>query len=116
MLELGHPEIQDWFWRIKRSFPDVHTSCIWRGEADQDDCFKRSTSPLEWPHSKHNTIVNGVGCSDAMDLFFLNGSKAEFPVARYAAVAKYLKEKGAPLIHGGSWKTKDHPHFERTQV
>ncbi len=33
---------------------DITVLCGHRGKAEQEDCFKRGTSKLTWPHSRHN--------------------------------------------------------------
>lgn len=33
---------------------DITVLCGYRGKVEQEDCFKRGTSKLTWPHSRHN--------------------------------------------------------------
>ena len=114
-LKDGHEDIQYWFYVIKEAFPDVHTSCIFRGKDEQDKAAKEGKSFLKWPNSKHNILgQDGSPRAEAMDLFRLNEEgKAEFRAGYYVQIANFLEDAGAPLEWGGHFrKLVDLPHFQ----
>jgi hypothetical protein len=110
----AHPLIAYWFDRIKAVMPDVHTSCMFRGEADQNEAVRTGMSKLRWPKSKHNYMLNGnKPYALAMDLFRLTqDGKAQFPLEFYEEISMHLKEWKAPIDWGKDLWNWDLPHFQ----
>jgi len=88
---------------------DMTVLCGYRGEAEQNDAFKRGTSKLQYPKSKHNRIP-----ALAVDV-------APYPVDwKNNAAFEALREHGLKLaakmhirIRVISW---DLPHYELVNV
>jgi hypothetical protein len=84
---------------------DITVLCGFRGEDDQNDAFRRGTSDLRWPKSKHNQRP-----SRAVDL-------APYPIdwhdiPRFERLRKLVKATADKLgikIRHISW---DYPHTE----
>jgi len=115
-LSEGHPLLRTWYIKIKKSFgDDVHVSWCYRDQKDQDKCFAEGTSKLKYPNSAHNRCdKDGKPRSTAMDLFrLLPDGIASFNLSWYKQIAKFLKDKEAPLFSGVVWKgLNDAGHFQ----
>ena len=91
---------------LTKHYPDWLILCGWRGRIDQHAAFLTKTSMVDWPHSKHNHMINGLPDSLAVDLspYPYDGGKDKsrlYLVAGYAmAVANEL---GVKLRIGADW-------------
>ena len=113
MLDEGHPDLRKSFAEIRKTYPDVHVSCVYRGKEAQNKAVQDKLSKTPWPKSKHNALQDGKPCSLAMDLFRLgDDGKAYFPMDFYAMIANLATILRLPLVWGGSWKMVDGPHFQ----
>jgi len=110
----AHPKLQEAWSEIKLKFPDCHISCSFRNKEDQNECFKKGLSKLQWPKSKHNFMWSNSPCARALDLFRLNSDgKAEFPPNYYSDISFFLVRKLFPIEWSGHWnKMKEMTHFE----
>jgi len=105
------------FYWVRTNHPDVHISWSFRDEANQDQCFSAGLSRLRWPNSPHNALnLLGQACSEALDLFRLNGDgKAEWPADYFKAINDETKTAGLPILWGGNFKhLGDLDHFQMT--
>lgn len=117
-LKDAHPVIKEFFYASKKVYPDLHTSSVWRGEAEQAQFFKDGASELEFPHSKHNFVFAGQKMALAIDLFQQNqfgcGSwvRSVFE-SLWHNVANAGKFKGL-MAWAGHWKGnfRESCHFE----
>lgn len=113
IMEEADSDLVYWFFIMRSEFIDLHVSCAWRGEHDQNFYFKTGKSKVQWPNSKHNVMENGSPCSKAIDVFRLKNGMAEFRFEYYKQVSDFLKSQNAPILWGGDFKKfKDGPHFE----
>ena len=81
-----------------------------RGEQEQNDCFKRGTTKLRYPNSKHNSVP-----SDAVDIapYPISWSNKKRFVDLSVIIKRIAKEKGINIVWGGDWgKFCDMPHYE----
>ena len=115
-LKEGSETIQKFFLAIKKENNFVHTSCVHRGETEQNEAFKNKSSKVQWPNSKHNKNP-----STAIDIFQINVlGKAIFDPVYCAKVNDLAKKLGFKIRWGGDWnqngKTEkgenDFVHFE----
>ena len=104
-LKAGHPDIQKFFYDVKYVYPDIHTSCVFRNERDQNEAFASGASTKEWPNSKHNKMP-----ARAIDLFQILGDAgvAVFNTITMAQIHSLFPQ----LRWGGKFKFKDSVHFE----
>lgn len=120
VLEQVHPELALFFkWAkaktIIMGYPqELHISCGWRGEQDQERAFLDGKSRAHWPFSKHNIMINGVPCSHALDLFLIDDKgDAIFDKKFYEALYDNAKDSDFMIVWGGDFtKIKDFDHFE----
>lgn len=124
LLEQGHPDLRYWFYEVKghvdelghQPFIDVHTSCVFRDEIQQNQAVGDGKSRLKWPFSKHNNLKKGQPYALAMDLFQIIDGVGKWSPGFFARIADYLHERSAPITWGGSWRHfADGPHFELDQ-
>jgi hypothetical protein len=92
----------------------LHVSWAFRDEGSQNEAFKAGASKLQWPKSKHNTTQGGNPCSEALDVFQINGvGQAIFDPIFCARLNAASKKLGFDLRWGGEFKTLgDSGHFE----
>ena len=105
-LELACEKLQEWFYTVKRIYPDIHISCGYRGKEEQEKAFRSGSSKLHYPDSKHNQNP-----AEALDLFQLDSAgKGIFdPVA----MARIFNEFGNKMRWGGAFRSLgDGCHFE----
>ncbi len=107
ILADAHPKLQAFAKAIQAKTPSAHVAWAHRTQKDQDDAYRRGTSKLKWPESKHNAMP-----ARAIDFFELDVSGARWD-------ARWMKETleqacvDAGLTWGGSWaKFRDYPHVE----
>ncbi len=91
---------------------DITVLCGWRNAIDQDEAFRKKTSKLKWPESKHNNMSQGLPNSLAVDMapYPIDWSTAGLP--RFRALRKYALKKAEEMgikIRIISW---DWPHYE----
>jgi hypothetical protein len=117
-LESAHEILRDWFYKVKKSFHDVHISWAWRGKEAQDEFVKVGKSRAHWPHSKHNHQRNGKPCSLALDLFQLKDGKAQFFHDFYSGIDDFNKTINAPIRWGARFvgPLLDANHFELNEA
>lgn len=113
-LKGAHEYMAEWFRRVKRSYPNVHTSCAYRGKEEQDAAVARGASRARFPKSAHNFERDGKPCSLALDLFQIDEDGIGRWVPLFFAKINAENEKsGEPLIWGGRFKSiGDSCHFE----
>lgn len=113
-LEESHPEMREWTLALRKRYLDVHVSCTFRNQVDQDQAYLAKASTLRWPHSKHNHTRHGRPYSLAVDLFQID----QFGKGKWDAVffKKVHRENSAyhqKMRWGGEFKTLgDSCHFE----
>lgn len=115
-LAEGHEELSRSFQEIKKVFPRVHSSWVFRNENEQNQMVIERSSNLKWPKSKHNAMRDGKPESLAMDLFEIdekgNGRwRPEF----FNDIWKLCKAKKLPIKWGVAFKIGDANHFEITE-
>lgn len=104
----AHPILQDFLQSVQKKEPHLHVAWAHRGQKDQEDAYRRGTTQLKWPESKHNKMP-----SLAIDFFELdNTGKARWDrVWLTDHLAPHVRAAG--LVWGGDWKRfKDYPHVE----
>ena len=88
---------------------DFSVLCGQRGEEEQNRAYADGKSQLRWPNSRHN-----LDPSRAVDI-------APYPIdwedlSRFYYMATVVlavaARKRIPVVWGGHWQMKDHPHFE----
>jgi hypothetical protein len=109
-----HLALNTWFWDMKEKHPELHVCWGWRGEEDQHADFLSGRSKLDWPKSKHNKMLNGNPCSEALDVFTIDQyGIAHFDRKFYAALAEETTAAGYKITWGGNFPTfKDLDHFQ----
>lgn len=92
---------------------DISVACGYRGEAEQNDAYRRGASKTPWPRSKHNKVP-----ALAVDLWPYplpdvdKDGKVDWDAPAWAAVRKLVLATAHELsipIHVISW---DLPHFQ----
>lgn len=112
-LKEGHPLIAKWFRVVKKQFPDCHTSCVFRGEKEQNFHYAEGRSKLKWPYSRHNYMKDGKPYSAAIDLFQIRRDGVPSWNWKYLnEIAEFLKAEKAPLDWGYDLWKWDAPHFQ----
>lgn len=113
-LTEAHPYMVDWFNCQKLSFPDLHTSWVFRDEASQNAAFDSGASKLRWPDSKHNKMIDSKPYSEAIDIFQLSPTHgAIFDPGYCLKVREASVLGGFKLRWGGDFKEiGDQCHFE----
>ncbi|MCK9369433.1 M15 family metallopeptidase [Candidatus Dojkabacteria bacterium] len=92
---------------------DFTVTSGYRGEAEQNECYKNGTSDLKFPHSLHNVYP-----SRAFDLApYVNGAipweKEELFCQLSGALIVVARQLNLDVITwGGSWKKPDLPHYQ----
>lgn len=109
-LKTCHVDLQRIVRRVHRERMAVMVICGHRGEREQEDAFKRGTSKLRWPRSRHNSYP-----SQAVDLAPLPLDWDDLKAFR--ELAEHIKaiatEEGVTLRWGGEFRTlRDFPHWE----
>lgn len=114
MLLTAHADLVGWYRKIKKKYVNVHISCSFRNQAEQNKSFAEGKSRLAWPSSKHNNMEDKKPCSKALDLFLLDeDGLARFPPLFYAKLNADNEKEDKHIIWGGKWKSlKDLDHFE----
>jgi len=114
-LATCHKDLQTLFNEVVRDF-DCAVICGYRGQKEQDEAYKKGTSKLKWPRSKHN-----ITPSEAIDVMpypidWKDIEKIKLFGAYVKSKARELKKVGKMenrIEWGGDWKGfKDFPHFE----
>jgi hypothetical protein len=112
-LKDAHAELVKWFRNLKEAFPDVHTSCTYRGKEEQDLFFKQGMSKLKYPNSMHNKTKDGKPCSRAIDLFQIRSDQVPcWQKSYYQKLTDHLKAQDAPLDWGWDLWAWDAPHYQ----
>ncbi len=113
-LKLADARLETWFLQIKSEFSDVHISCSYRGEKEQNEAFKEGFSRARYPLSKHNaTDSKGNPCALALDVFQLKENAAWFDRAYFKAIAESGVTRSSAIKWGGTFKNiSDLCHFE----
>jgi len=112
-LDTCHPDIQKLVLAASEVLPSLCVLCGHRDEEEQDRAFKSGYSKLKFPQSKHNKTP-----SRAVDLCIINPDgtipwNADEPWQLLMKVMKAQALKlGVEIVCGGSWRTRDWPHFE----
>jgi D-alanyl-D-alanine carboxypeptidase len=108
-LKDAHPMIESFFHVMKDMHPDLHTSCVYRDDIEQNLKFKQGLSNAKAGQSKHN-----LKPSLAIDLFQQNPQgRAKFDGVFMAKIYKQATALGYEIIWGGNFKRlKDFVHFE----
>ena len=107
-----------WFHSRRNAQPAIelpmHVSWAFRDEQSQNEAVANHESKLPWPDSKHNVMINGKPCSQALDIFQINeDNQAIFdPIfctkLYYSSVRDLFR-----LRWGGEFKSLgDFGHFE----
>lgn len=109
-----HIALFDWFYWLKEEYPQIHISCGFRGEKEQNEVFAAGKSRLKWPRSMHNKTLDDIPCSQAIDLFRIDEfGKAHFEEALYREIIEKTLREGYPIEWGGNFVTlKDFVHFQ----
>lgn len=89
-----HPEIQALIRAVAQGvdegdlkyagITDITVLCGWRNEVDQNKAVADGASETPWPLSAHNVMVDGVPCSNAVDI-------APYPIPKDAS-GRWLTE------------------------
>lgn len=118
-LKSAHPTICSWFLDLKKTIKDVHISCAYRGEREQNEAHAMGKSNVSYPNSKHNKAdATGLPCSEALDLFQLASNGMAVWAYSYFKQINDLNEKACePVLWGGNFKGEakklgDFSHFE----
>lgn len=113
----AHPYLRDWFHRVKKKYLNVHVSCSFRGEEDQEKAVLEHKSKLHFPNSAHNRLDdNSQPCSRALDIFQIDeDGVARFSYPFYKKLAQECEQDQDQdqIKWGGNWKTLgDSDHFQ----
>lgn len=127
-LATCHPDLQLIFNSVLQ-YQDCSIFCGFRDKADQTAAFDSGLSEVQWPNSKHNSMVSmavdaGPYFLDLKNTAWDDHKAFAFFAGRVKQIADVLFEQG--LIHhrirwGGDWdgdgrttdqKFLDLPHFE----
>ena len=109
-LQEGHEKLTEWFNYFKEKYPEMHTSCVYRGKEDQDNDYKTGVSKLQYPDSYHNKTP-----SQAIDIFTIVYGKAIFDVSFYSKIWDETKVKYPEFEWGGNFPhLRDYPQFQIT--
>ena len=113
-LTEGDPLLDEWFWHMKRFYPDMHTSWVWRSKSDQDNFFAAGNSLQRWPDSPHNAMKQGAPCARAIDVFQQDSKgRAIFSSQFCFMLNEASKREGFQFFWGGSWRSiHDYNHWQ----
>lgn len=114
LLKQAHPELQEWYKKVKNQFKYTHISCAYRNKEDQEKAFESGASKAHFPNSPHNHMVNWVPCALALDLFVIDeDGVTRWPYKFFQSIDSWNKENKEPILWGGTFKKLvDGPHFE----
>ena len=103
-----HPSLREVLLEAIKVY-DFSVLCGHRGKEDQNRAVAEGNSRLSWPNSKHNSDP-----SMAVDLapYPIDWDDLERFYYLATVVLAVACRKQIPLVWGGHWKMKDHPHFE----
>ena len=112
-LKQAHAELHRWFYDMKEKFPQLHISCSYRGEKEQNQAVSQGKSKAKYPASAHNkTNEKGEPEARALDVFELKDGKACFDSDFYVKLWKNSKQDFC-MIWGGNFKSLgDANHFQ----
>ena len=114
-LSTTHQDLQTLFNYVIKG-RDCSIICGVRGEAEQNEAYRKGNSKLQYPFSKHNKKP-----SLAVDVipYPFNGWDDHIQFIEFGnyvlGVAEMLKQYGAiehSIQWGGNWNFKDYPHYE----
>ena len=113
-LSQANSYLQDWFKKVKESYPNCHISWSFRDQKSQDEAVATGHSHLKWPTSPHNATHGGNPCAAALDLFQLDSSgRAVFDPIFYAKLSQECLNHQDEIIWGGHFKSiGDFDHFQ----
>lgn len=106
-LATAHPYLVSWFRRVRKKYLNAHVSWAYRSADEQNECYRKGQSELQYPASAHNkTKADGTPCSHALDLFQLDeDGVARFPPLWYAKVDEDNRADREPLLWGKAFKS-----------
>lgn len=113
-LSQANSYLQEWFDKVKKSYPDIHISWSFRDQASQDEAFATGHSKFKWPTSSHNAMVGGKPCAAALDLFQLDlDGRAVFNPIFYTKLSEQCVKDQDEIIWGGHFRSiSDLDHFQ----